>query len=223
IELIRLFCYRNKIIWTYYQSNSVKSRLTENYSWVQDTVKEVTKLTKNLRTNRTQWQELQQLLTDSLSMLADYATDLRELNTQALKIEVSLENYQKRLKQLENNNGEVKFLEEFSDFARERYWRQIQSDYVNLNPGLTLLENLLKTIEGTSNISQAASDRSVNPTVVAIVTGLAISQISVVVITNQAQTASETFFLWTPAFGWSVLSGAIAALIVLAIIRFLRH
>ncbi|MBZ8182900.1 hypothetical protein [Oscillatoria salina] len=223
IELIRLFCYRNKIIWTYYQSNLVKIRLKENYAWVQEAVKKVAKLTKSLRTNKTKLQQLQQLLTESLSTLADYATDLRELNAQALRIEVSLENYQKRLKQLENNNGEVQFLEEFSDFARERYWRQIQSDYANLNPGLTLLENLLRTIEGTSNISQAASDRSLNATVVAIVTGLAISQISVAVILSQPQTVSETFFVLTPAFVLSVLSGAIAGLIVLLIIRFFRR
>ena len=196
-QFLRLFYYRHKIIWAYYQSHYYKAALKRDYVSVKKAIQKISQFSNNRdfisntssqlsanqiekigsggnksnlanvppnqvnNVNSGKLQELEQTLTDTLNILTDYAINLSELNAQAYTIKINIANYQKRVNQLVTKHGETerKFLEEFSNFATERYQGEVEAESAHLSSGLTLLENLIKTIEGISNIEQTKSDR----------------------------------------------------------------
>ena len=134
----------------------------------------------NNNVNSEKLQELEQILTASLNILPIYATNLSKLNAQGYTIKINIANYQKRVNQIAAKYGDTerKLLEEFSKFATERYQEEVEVESANLSSGLTLLENLIKTIEGISNIEQTKSDRQLENLIAA--TGVGVGTASTV-------------------------------------------
>lgn len=191
-DLIRLFHYRHKIIWSYAQSHKPKTALKNDYLFVKNSISVIVPANQQIQPTQSDLKQLETTLNNTFNTLARYAIDLDKLNAQSRTLNINIENYQERLKRLaekdKNPQKDLSFLIEFGDFAKERYLRQVEADYTSLNTGLTLLENLIRTLEGTSNIRQTASDRTLNKTVAAAGIGLATSQVTSAIILAQPPT-----------------------------------
>lgn len=224
VHLIHLFAYRSKIIWADYQSRQLEVALKKDFKAVQEVINTVSQMPAPIKSQRPNLLQLQVLLTDSLVILSSYANNLSLLNSQGSTIRVNLENYQKRLEILRKTTDEsnIDFLVNFAKVFASKRQAQIETDYASLNPGLTLIENLISTIKGTIEIYQADRDRKLNNTVAIAGIGLATSQIASSVIVAQYPPEKGELFLQTPAFGWSLLTGAAASVLVWFILRLLR-
>ena len=224
-DLIRLFCYRHKILWAYHQSRCLKADLKKDFTKVQQTIQKVRKLSQQ-KSDSPNLNELQSTLTSTLTILSRYAIDLNYLDDQGRTIKVNLENYKKRLKKITDgtSNSQSELFKRFSELASQKYLVQVETDYANLSPGLVLLENLITTIEGIIEIYQTKSDRTLNTTIAIAGIGLATSQIaSAVILTQDTPNPQVSLAYRTQTFAWSLGIGAIAVLISLIILRLFRH
>ncbi|MHC5824302.1 MAG: hypothetical protein ACYT04_52810, partial [Nostoc sp.] len=223
-DLIRLFCYRHKILWAYHQSRKLKSRIKKDFNEVQETVKKIRDLGQQLNNGRLNLEELQKTLTDTLIILSEYAINLSYLDDQGRTIKVNLNNYKKRLEKIsrENSNSQLQSMQQFGEFSADKYLLQIETDYINLSPGLTLLQNLISTIQGTIDIYQAKSDRTLNTTIAIAGVGLATSQIASAVILAQPNDYQQHLRFRAEVFGWSVGIGVFFAVLIFISLRFRR-
>lgn len=225
-DLNRLFCYRHKILWTYHQSRCLKAILKSDFTEIQQIIAKVNNLSAEIKVDQLDLDELQKTLTDTLTILSRYAINLSYLDDQGRTAKINLGNYQKRLKKIleETGNSQSELFNKFSELAAEKYLIQIETDYASLSPGLVLLENLITTIEGTIEIYQAKSDRTLNTTIALAGIGLATSQVASAVILAQDKPNPEiTLTYRTQIFGQSIGIGIIATLISLIILRRLRR
>lgn len=224
-DLNRLFCYRHKIIWAYHQSRKLKSKLKKDFHEVQKIVKKVSELGQQINAGKLNLQELQKTLTNTLTILSHYAIDLNYLDDQGRTIKVNLNNYKKRLEKIskENSNNQQQFMQEFSEFSAEKYLQQIETDYINLSPGLTLLQNLISTIQGTIDIYQAKSDRHLEEFIGIAGVGLATSQIGSAVILAEIPKDKNPLAYQTQIFILSLGIGLIFAALTYILLRIFRR
>lgn len=214
-HLLRLFCFRNKILWAYSESRKLEAQLKTEFGKIQNIVEYLHK-----QIDSRQLEQLRKTLSETLATLSTYVTCLNDLYYQSHTIETNLENYKKRLKTIAKLDGssDLEFLRKFSVFARDKYLQQVKTDHANLSPGVTLLENAIKTIEGIVQIEQTSSERRFNNTVAIAGVGLATSQVASAVILAQNNPSKEIPFFLTSAFGWSLATGIIAGLLTSLII-----
>jgi hypothetical protein len=71
------------------------------------------------------------------------------------------------------NPSDLKFLEQFSENQANKYLLQLQKDYENLSPGISLLENFINSSRTITEIDQAQRDRTFQNTVAIVGVGLA--------------------------------------------------
>jgi hypothetical protein len=163
-DIIQLFYYRNKILWVYQQSRQLKDVLKQTAQIVQQNFNSLSLL---LTTSQLNLQDLQQKLIDSWSISHNYEASLSYLQEHALNLKINLDNYQKRVQIMaeQDPNSDLTFLESFGDFAQEKYLNQINTDYQLLSAGAKLLENGLKTITGLTEIERTKNERTLNQTV----------------------------------------------------------
>ncbi|WP_026736074.1 hypothetical protein [Fischerella sp. PCC 9605] len=225
-DLIRLFCYRHKILWAYHQSRFLKSKLKKDFHDVQKSVNKVSELGQQINHAKPNLQELQKTLTDTLTILSRYAIDLSYLDDQGRTIRVNLDNYKKRLDKIsrENHNSDLQFLQQFSEFSASKYLLQVETDYINLSPGLTLLQNLISTIQGTIDIYQTKSDRALDNTIALAGIGLAVSGLTATAISAKQPPITsykDISFLASPVFVWSIAFSA--PFLIALILRLFRR
>lgn len=178
----RLFCYRHKIVWAYGQSRILKRRLKDNYQTIRDAILAIRQKNKDP-------ESLQATLEETLEILGTYATDLSQLHSQLRTIKINLDNYQERLKRLEevDPNCQLTCWAEFANFAKKKYQRQVESDYESLSPGMTLLENLITTISGVVEINQAKRERRIERAIAAASIGVGTASAAASSIANYAE------------------------------------
>jgi predicted nucleic acid-binding Zn-ribbon protein len=224
-DLNRLFCYRHKIIWAYHQSRKLKSKLKKDFHEVQQIVQKISNLGQQINPGKLNLQELQKTLTDTLTILSYYVIDLSYLDDQGRTIEVNLNNYKKRLEKIskENSNNQLQFLQEFSEFSDEKYLQQVKTDYINLSPGLTRLQNLISTIQGTIDIYQAKSDRHLEEFIGIAGVGLATSQIGSAVILAEIPKNQNPLTYQIQIFTLSLFIGLIFAALTYILLRSRRR
>ncbi|MCC5667879.1 hypothetical protein LC653_29380 [Nostoc sp. CHAB 5784] len=206
-----LFYCRHKILWAYEQGRELKLRLLEKYKHSLINQKNLESLsTKGL-------QELKSELQKNINTIFNYVQDINLLQTQQHTVEVNERNYEKYCKEIFPTD---KFLEEFSKIVKDKYQVQLEKDYLSLNPGLAILENLTATIRGMVEIhqaeveeQQAQRDRNLNTTIAIVGIGLATSQIASSVIVAQQTPPKDIPFYQTQAFWYSIGTGAIASLV----------
>jgi len=223
-DLIRLFGYRNKIIWAYHQSRCLKAQLKKDFTCIQEAIKQVNRLPQQLNIGRPNLDELQKTLTDTLTILSKYATNLSDLDVQGQTMRINLENYKKRLNKIteENNHKNSEVLKKFSEFVAQKYLLQVETDHASLSLGLVLLENLITTIKGTVEIYQTKRDRTLNTTIAIAGIGLATSQVASAVILTQPPPQKDPLVFRSAAFFSSLGIGAIAMVITLGFLRLWR-
>jgi hypothetical protein len=225
-DWLRLFQYRHKVIWSYYQSRFQKAILKREYVEIQPSIKLATELPRQFQQNKLKLNQLQKILADNLINLSDYTIALNNLENQIRTIETNLKNYQARLDEMNNKDaqGDLKFLQDFynSEIYAKKYQRQLDADYANLSPGLTLLQNLNSSIQGIIELEQTKSDRTLNTTIAIAGIGLATSQIASAVILAQPSEKQNPLTFRTEIFFWSLGIGAIASLITWFCLRLFR-
>ncbi|HEY9873515.1 MAG TPA: hypothetical protein V6D12_08755, partial [Candidatus Obscuribacterales bacterium] len=170
-DLIRLFCYRNKVIWAYRESRQIKTELKEKYTLAQESINN---LEKEIKDGSYSLNSLREKLTHNLKEISNYTDTLNRLTAQDRTIKVNLDNYTKRLRMIadKDKSSQVKVLSEFKKYATLKYQTQIESDRDNLSYGLTLLQNLIRTIEGIIEIEQTKSDRQLENLIAAASVGV---------------------------------------------------
>jgi hypothetical protein len=217
-----LLCFRHKIIWAYQKSLLLKERLVKNYNQIV-TMRNTSKL------------NLPKLL-EAMGKLSDFTIDLNYLEFQYSTINVNLEKYEKKLAQMQEKvrpTDELKFLQVFSDRAKEKYPKQIKKDIDNFRPCLEILQSLTDTIRGTVEIKKAEGDRAFQNIVgivgVGLSTGGTVASASANFKTEiEANPAINTAINMLPIFepgsglrvimGFSILSGVAASLLTWMII-----
>lgn len=199
-----LFYCRHKILWAYEQGRELKLRLSVKYKHSLIDQKSLENLSnKGL-------QELKSELQKNINTVFNYVQDINLLQTQQHTVEVNERNYENYCK---DNFTTEKFLEEFSKIVKDKYQVQLEKDYLGLNPGLAILENLTATIRGMVEIEQAQRDSNLNTSIAIVGIGLATSQIASSVIIAQQTPPEDIPFYQTQAFCYSIGTGAIASLV----------
>jgi len=220
-DFLRLFQYRHKVVWAYYQSRHQKHILKKEYVDIQPSINQTSHLPRQLQANSLKLNQLQKTLVDNLINLSDYTIALNYLENQRRTIQVNRENYKSRLKEMStkytgsnlDTGSNLEFLKKFSDgdIYAQKYQRQIDADYESLSPGLTLLENLNSTIQGIIDLEQTKSDRALDNTIAIASVGLAISGLTATVATAHnppPKSYTDLSFLLSPAFVWSIAFSA---------------
>ena len=221
VHLMQLFFFRNKVIWAYTQSRQLKADLKDASRTIQDIVKE---LPEQVNAAKVDLKELQQSLVNSLTILSAYANYISRLEEQENTIKTNLKNYKRRLETIGKEMGSdaeaFKFMESFSDFAKEKYVWQVAADNRSLTAGLRLLENAIQTIEGIIEIERAKSDRALNVTIGTVGVGIAISGVAASVYAGQIKTPQNPMdanVVFGLSMGLGILAGALSAIVLIVI------
>ena len=200
-NFIRWFGFRNKVRWAKWNSRQLKAELKANYAAVKVRYQD---LHQRLKSKTFSLAELQDNLTQCLSDRSDYGEKLVLLDAQQHAIAINAKNYEQRQRQL----GLELQRTEHCNWNPDRDIEQIQFDRDNLETGLTLLDNLIRNIEGVIQIEQTRGDRALNQTVGMAGVGLATGAIAVAVATTHPQQPPKPRDIVTaPAFWWSLLLG----------------
>lgn len=214
-QFLRLWQYRHKVVWSYYQSRYQKTLLKKEYVEIQPSIKQAGELPRLLQSNNLKLSKLQETLTANLINLSDYTIALNYLENQSRTIQLNLDNYKSRLDEMQKKyaGSDLEFLKTFSEseIYAKKYQRQVEADHANLNPGLSLLQNLNSTIQGIIDLEQTKSDRKLDNTIAIAGIGLAISGITATTISVQQPPPTsykDISFLTTPVFVWSMAFSA---------------
>ena len=192
-HFIRLFHYRNKILWIYEQSRQLKYTLKDSSSAVQTIVDS---LSHRITDSYLNLNQLQQDLADALSISHYYETNLGYLLEHHSTIKVNTRNYQNRVQAIaqQDPNSDLAFLERFGEFATEKCLTQLNTDYQTLSAGLKPLENFIKTIQGIIDIEKTKNERTLNKTVAIASVGISTASLAASTFTNQAEGIVKTIF-----------------------------
>jgi acetolactate synthase small subunit len=192
VHLMRLFAFRNKVIWAYTQSRQLKADLKDAARTIQQIV---TQLPNQVNAPKVDLKELQQSLVNSLTIFSVYANYISRLEEQENTIKTNLKNYQRRLETIGEKMGNdveaFKFMVSFSDFAEEKYVWQVEADNRGLSAGLRLLENAIETIEGIIEIERAKSDRTLNFTIGTVGVGIGTSGVAASIYASQIKSPAS--------------------------------
>lgn len=211
-DCMRLFGYRHKVIWAYWQGCRLKAKLKEKYRAAREFNSQIAQLFAGQRASLNQ---LQDDLTKALKDHSDYTEALTKLELQLRTIKVNFANFQNRQKNFRNpldKSGRGEFIIKVgeSDFTPGKYLKQLASDCAYLSAGLKLLENLIRNIEGIVQIEQTRSERNLSWTVGVAGVGLAASGVTASVISSKPpNTYKDISFLQAPAFVLSIGIGVV--------------
>jgi len=191
-QFIRLFGYRNKVISAYQQSRQLKSDLKDAFRKIKEIVSQ---LPEQVNAAKVDLKQLQENLVDCLTIFSAYAHHISELEIQESTIETNLKNYDKRLKTIAktigNQENELDFMTDFSEFAQERYITQVKADNRSLSAGLRLLENAIETVEGIIEIERARADRTLNFTIGTVGVGIGTSGVAASIYASQIKSPAS--------------------------------
>jgi len=193
-NLIRVFCYRNKILWVYEQSFQLKMELKTEAEKVQRLVDSIPSimLDSTIDLNR-----LQKDLASALTLSQAYETKLGYLKEKAIAIKVNIDNYVAWLEKLEKLASEcdLEFLRRFETLAREKYLVQIDTDQEILAAGFKPLENYTKTVAGIIDIEHSKNERKLNLTIASASAGLGAASLMAATFNDQAK---QLVAVWMP-------------------------
>jgi len=219
--LMRLFAYRNKVIWAYTQSRPLKASLKESSGEIQQFVNQ---LIARVNAPKVDLKELQKKLVKFLTISSAYANNIIEREQQENTIKTNLQDYNIRLKTIGKKMGNdaeaFKFMANFSDFAKEKYVGQMEADNQSLSGSLRLLENAIQTIEGIIEIERAKSDRALNVTIAAAGVGIATSGVAASVYAGQIkppQNPIDVNVVFGLSMGLGIAASLLSAIVLIAI------
>lgn len=145
---LKLFWYRHKITWAYSQGLELKKHLMRES-------KEIQACRKAFQNK----EKLSTILDKSHEVFSKYVDLLTGLESQAHTIEINLYNYKQRLLKI----TDFDYPNQFEQQAKEKYLRQLQTDYESFNSQIKLIENLMSSIhaqEVHKNVEHIAAVQS---------------------------------------------------------------
>lgn len=215
-DLMRLFCFRHKIIWAYHQTRQLRKSIKADFAVIKQLTEQASNQVANANISA-----LQIDLTKALEILSRYSPNLTALYYQGRTIEINLANYQKRLKKISDQSPQTDlgFQTKFLEIIAPQYQGEIKADQERFERGLTLLQNLLEANRGRIELYQADRDRRFEQMIAIAGFGLATSQIAAAIIIAQNPPKSEVPVVMTPAFWKSLGIGIGVALIAWFILR----
>ncbi|WP_017719681.1 hypothetical protein [Kamptonema formosum] len=173
-DWLRLFCYRNKILWAYGQSRLLKQSSGLNFIKIQSSLQ----FLKPEQPKLPDFKKLQKTLQQVQDTLTAYIIQLNELDFQTLTIDINLSNYAKRLDTIDKKAGEkLEFLRKFSEIGSKKYLLQVQKDSENLQLGLRLQEDLIIAIRSRVEVEKAERESIFQNSVAIVGVGLGATSI----------------------------------------------
>lgn len=222
-HLIRLFAYRNKVIWAYTQSRQLKAGIKESSGKIQQIVN---RLLPQVNSPKVDLKELQKNLVDFLTISSAYASNISGLEQQENTIKTNLRNYQIRLKTISQKMGtdakDFKFMGKFSIFVKDKYVWQVESDSRSLGGGLRLLENAIETVKGIIEIERAKADRTLNFTIGTVGVGIGMSGVAASIYASQINSpaSKENTMSANEVLALSLLLGIAGGLVSAGLLKF---
>ncbi|MCD8485186.1 MAG: hypothetical protein LRZ84_00120 [Desertifilum sp.] len=226
-DWMRLFYYRNKILWAYNNSQTpqIRAFLKEHLLPLDPTVPtQQLKLPQGdeLEANL---DKLRQLLQQNYLISKQYSQYLSFLEVQLQTLQTNFYNYQERRNSLIKKAKAIgttddDLLQSFIEIPAQRYQLQLEKDIAALSPGLRGRDAFINTIRGLVDIEQAKSDRNLNFIIAGASIGLATSGVTATILSTQVYQPENTQnnrmpftrgFLWSlsPIF-FFVFIGAVA-------------
>jgi len=218
LNLLRWFAYRNKINWSFWQSQRLKATLKNTYAKLKHNYRT---LYAQIKADQYDLNDLRDQLADLTLQQSDYSETLVLIDAQQRTLEINVENYKKRQDLLQRCAS----LELVNAISRtwfpDLYAQQIARDRGNLSQGQTILENLVRTLEGAIQLTQTRSEQALNQTLGLASVGLATSGVAVTIATNTQPVDAKpknpvqisAQILSDPAFLMSLMFGALGATI----------
>jgi hypothetical protein len=114
-----------------------------------------------------------------------YTIDILNLSFKKQVIEINASNYKQRLEIIEQKAHGTKadtFLNEFIEFAEDKYLKQIDVDKQSMTLGLKLLEDNINTTHSRLQVEKAKQDRLFQKAIILIGTGWVVATATVDVI-----------------------------------------
>ncbi len=173
-DWMKLFSYRNKIIWAYCESQKLRQGLQNSFVHIF----QAGEILKQIPLKK-----LQVILGENIKILSQYASDLNHLEIQLHTIETNQKNYQEHLdhiiqKASKYGETDLLFLENFNKTVKQKYQLQIQQDIDSFSPALRVLEDVINTIRGIVEIEQAKRDRNLENIVAATGVGVGVASVA---------------------------------------------
>ncbi len=217
-DLVKLFAYRHKILWSYWNSRRLKAELKKDAQQMEDLRQQI----QAYQNRSFDLNQLQQRLTESLPMLAEYSTKLNQMSSQEHTIDINLKNYQKRLAKIIKDQSTTPVsltpFQEFVTIAEERYQQQIQMDHEGLSSVLTILENLTRTIDTLVNIERTKVESQQNTTIAIAGLGLAASGSVAGIVATQVRQTKDADSSDRISVGWGLAYSSVIPLLVAIIL-----
>ncbi|OAB62960.1 hypothetical protein AY599_14240 [Leptolyngbya valderiana BDU 20041] len=232
-HLLRLCCYRNKIVWAYSRSRGLKRQLKADYIEI-ETIAAALGAQLRDRDGSSEFcplvlDRLREKLVETLELSARYARHLNDLDHQARTIRANSANYTQQVKKIAelDADSQLDVLSEFADGPAETYRLQIETDLARFAVGSELLQNVINTLNGAIDLQQANPiggeserlGRDVTTAFVSVGVGIATTQATSLAWAAQSLKADKTTV--SPFFGLllSLVTGLVGGAIAWKLCR----
>ncbi|MBP0000997.1 MAG: hypothetical protein J7641_18695 [Cyanobacteria bacterium SID2] len=220
-HLIRLFCYRNKIVWAYSRSRALKRQLKADYIAIETTMDN---LSVQIGDRPLSLDLVRSQLADTLTLASRYVHHLNDLDHQARIIRSNLANYTNQIKKISelDPDSQLGVFSEFADGPAETYRLQIETDRARFEVGSALLKNIISTLRGAIEIQQVTPDRDLTPSIVSVGVGVATTQAVGLAWLARSKPSESSV---SPFFGLllSLVAGVVSAFVVWKLYRSRSH
>jgi hypothetical protein len=221
-NFLQLWSYRHKILWVYEQSRQLKQTLKKSSETIQELINA---LTNSLKESKINLDNLQQILSKSLSTYHIYQTQITYLQEQYLTIFINLNNYQTIIKRLNNEENDLELFNKFSEYVEQKS-EQIKIDQQILEPTVKPLETFITTIQGIIELEKTKNERTLNNTIALASVGISTASVAASLLTENSEKILQTFLPLKPhqtpieinpiitfifAFGVSIIIGLLSA------------
>lgn len=173
-DWLRLFSYRNKIIWAYWQARDIVPWLKSNF-FAPEKVRQNPAIKRLIIEQKPEiktanqamtLKQLQEALHDNSFTLWEYVRKLNLLKIHLQTIQTNTKNYKVQLKEIQNKAeelGSIDFylLDDFCNNTSQGFKTEIVKEYNSLASGVSVLQNLTDTLRGYVQIQQADIERNI--------------------------------------------------------------
>ncbi len=157
--LLYLLWSRHKILYAYHQSRYCNDQAKQLYSDIEQEINKFRKIAQLEQQERLE--EFKELLIQLPEQSVNYKHYLRDLEDHKNTIQANLKNSYKFIEKLEKlPDCDLRFLQQFLDFAVDKLQTQIETDLSFLRSGEQLFQEVINNIRGIVAIDQIESDRS---------------------------------------------------------------
>lgn len=208
--LMRLFAYRNKILWAYARTRQIKSKLQEDYPLLNSLSRELQTTVKNTQFSE---RDLYNCLASTLELSSRYARSLSDLSHHERTIQTSLLNYHIALGKLAevDVDSQLDFWAEFANSIAANYRLQIEMEIAYFNSGLTELDTISQVLHSTIALHRNTQSDRLTPLGAAVAVAVAVSLAASPILTTVLSAS------------WSWLSLPMGLAIGAIVFRWFRH